>query len=117
MVIQSSRRQIFATWAGAILLIGAAGWMLAALHGVEAVPWAGAYLLLGAVDSMADAILYSVDQMTTRGASGVTLQHHWIMMGALEAANGMLLFGISTAFLFAVLTHVWRQIRLLGRRR
>jgi hypothetical protein len=34
--------------------------------------------------------------MATRGASGVTLQPHWQMMGALEAADGMLLFGIST---------------------
>jgi hypothetical protein len=47
-------------------------------------------------------MLYSVDSMTTRGASGLMLQRHWQMMGALEAADGMLLFGISTAHMFAV---------------
>jgi hypothetical protein len=31
-------------------------------------------------------------------------------MGALEAADGMLLFGISTAFLFAVIDQVWRML-------
>ena len=41
--------------------------------------------------------------MTTRGASGVTLEPQWLMMGALEAADGMLLFGISTAYIFAVI--------------
>jgi hypothetical protein len=41
--------------------------------------------------------------MTTRGASGLMLEPGWRMMGALEAANGMLLFGISTAFIFAVM--------------
>ena len=43
------------------------------------------------------AMLYSVDSMSTRGASGLTLQRYWRMMGALEAGDGMLLFGNSTA--------------------
>jgi hypothetical protein len=29
------------------------------------------------------------------------------MMGALEALNGMLLFGLTTAFLFAMIQRVW----------
>ena len=45
--------------------------------------------------------------MTTRGASGLTLEPHWQIMGALEAANGMLLFGISTAYIFAVMQQWW----------
>jgi hypothetical protein len=31
------------------------------------------------------------------------------MMGATEAGNGMLLFGISTAFLFAVMAGLWKK--------
>src|SRR5262249_9828137 len=54
------------------------------------------------LDSPTDALLYSVDAMSTRGASGLTLQRPWQMMGALEAVNGMLLFGVSTAYVFAV---------------
>ena len=50
-----------------------------------------------------EALLYSVDSITTRGASGLMLERGWRMMGALEAADGMLLFGISTAFIFAVM--------------
>jgi hypothetical protein len=82
--------------------IGISGLLLAVLHGIEAAVWAAAYLLLGAFNSSGDAILYSLDSMTTRGASALALQLHWRMMGALEASDGMLLFGISTAFLFAV---------------
>ena len=48
--------------------------------------------------------------MTTRGASGLTLQQHWRMMGALEAAGGMLLFGISTAYIFAVMQVYWPML-------
>ncbi|MBL8675399.1 MAG: hypothetical protein JNL07_10960 [Rhodospirillales bacterium] len=80
-----------------ISLVSAAGLLLAVLHGLEAGIWAAAYIWLGAIASPAEAILYSIDSMSTRGASGVALEAHWRMMGALESVNGMLLFGISTA--------------------
>jgi hypothetical protein len=94
-------------------LVAAAGLLLAVLHGIEAAIWAAAYLWLGAIDSPLEAILYSVDSMSTRGASGLTLQGHWRMMGALEAFDGMLLFGISTAYIFALMQAYWP---LLSRR-
>ena len=94
----------FVTVIGAI---SALGLLLAALHGIEAAVWAAAYVWLGALNSPQDAILYSVDSMATRGASELRLEQHWRMMGALEAFDGMLLFGISTAFIFAVLQIFW----------
>jgi hypothetical protein len=57
-----------------------------------------------------DAILYSLDSMTTRVASGLMLEPQRQMMGALEAANGVLLFGISTAYIFAVLQLYWPML-------
>ena len=41
------------------------------------------------------------------------LQQHWRVMGALEAAGGMLLFGISTAFIFAVMQGYWPMLSKL----
>ncbi len=32
---------------------------------------------------------------------------HWQLMGALEALNGMMLFGLTTAFLFSLLSNHW----------
>ena len=86
------------------------GLLLAVLHGIEAAVWAAAYVWLGALNSPQDAILYSVDSMATRGASGLRLEQHWRMMGALEAFDGMLLFGISTAFIFAVMQISWPML-------
>jgi len=97
-------RQVFAIVIG---LIGSVGLLLAALHGIEAVLWAAAYWWLGALNSAAEALLYSVDSMSTRGASGLILERHWRMMGALEATDGMLLFGISTAYIFTVMQDYW----------
>jgi hypothetical protein len=93
-----------------ICAITALGLLLAVLHGVEAALWAVAYLWLGALVSPDAAILYSIDTMATRGASGVTLEPHWHMMGALEAADGMLLFGISTAFIFTVMQFYYQRL-------
>lgn len=97
-------RHVFAILIGSI---GARGLLLVVVLGIEAAVWATACLWLGALDSSEDAILYSVDSMTTRGVSGLELPQHWRMMGALESADGMLLFGISTAFMFAVLQAYW----------
>ena len=90
-----------------ISLIGTVGLLLAVLHGVEAVFWAAAYWWVGALASPEQAILYSVDSISTRGASGLALPQHWRILGALEAVDGMLLFGISTAFIFAVMQGYW----------
>jgi hypothetical protein len=95
------------------IVIGAVGFiglLLVVLHGTEAAIWAIAYLWVGALNSPFDAMLYSVDTMATRGASGVTLQTQWQMMGALEAVDGALLFGISTAYVFATMQVYWHML-------
>jgi hypothetical protein len=86
------------------------GLVLAVLHGIEPAFWAAAYLWLGALDSPGAAILYSVESMATPGASTSMLRPHWQMMGALEAADGMLLFGISTAFIFTVMQFYYQHL-------
>jgi hypothetical protein len=53
-----------------ICVIGVIGLLLAVLHGIECGIWAAAYLWLGALDSPTDALLYSVDAMSTRGELG-----------------------------------------------
>jgi hypothetical protein len=38
--------------------------------------------------------------MTTYGHASLYLEPHWQMMGAIEALNGVVLFGVTTAILF-----------------
>jgi hypothetical protein len=64
-------------------------------------------------------LLYSISAMTTYGHSNLDLEARWQMMGALEALNGMLLFDLTTAFLFAIIQLVSplpRNERSRGRR-
>jgi len=99
-----TRRQAIST---VIVRIGTIAVLLAALHGVEGVAWAVAYRCLGVFDSFAQASSYSLAAMTTSESSAVPLASRWQMLAALEAINGCLLFGISTAFLFAVMQVHW----------
>ena len=81
--------------------------LLTVLHAVEAFAWAGAYVALGARPDFASAMLYSLSAMTSYGHANLFLAKEWQLMGAIEALNGMMLFGLSTAFLFAVLRDHW----------
>jgi hypothetical protein len=93
-----------------ICIVAVIGLLLAVVLVIECGIWAAAYLWLGALDSPLDALLFSIDSMSTRGASGLTLERHWQLMGALESVNGMLLFGVSTAWLFTVAQGHWFMI-------
>src|SRR5580704_17343331 len=72
--------------------------------------WAIAYLLLGAVSGRQSAVLYSLNAITSYGHTNLDLKGHWQLMGALEALNGWIVFGLTTAFLFTVIQKVWPRI-------
>ena len=74
-------------------------------HAIESAIWAAAYVLLGALPDARSAMLYSVNAMTTFGHTDIDLTDQWKMMGPLEALNGILLFGLTTAFLFSLIQH------------
>jgi hypothetical protein len=89
------------------LVIGLATLLATVLHAVEAGIWALVYRALGAMSDGKSALLYSLNAITTYGHSDLYLTPRWQLMGALEALNGMLLFGLTTAFLYGVLQRVW----------
>ena len=98
------------------IVMGAAVLLMTGLHGIEGLAWAAAFLFLGAVPDAKAGMLYSLNAMTTYGHESVSLAPQWQMMGALEALNGMLLFGLTTAFLFAMIQEVWPLAIRQGRR-
>jgi hypothetical protein len=89
------------------VVMGVAALLATVLHGIEAATWAAAYRLLGALPDAKSAMLYSLSAMTSYGHANLFLEEQWQLMGALEALNGMLLFGLTTAFLFAMIQKVW----------
>jgi hypothetical protein len=70
---------------------------------IEAAAWAVLYLWLGALAAWAPAMLYSLEAITSLGHAQVYLDDRWQLLGAIEAVNGLILFGLTTAFLFAAI--------------
>jgi hypothetical protein len=85
------------------LILGAATLAAILLHATEAAIWAVVYELLGALPDGKSAVLYSLSAMTTYGHEHFGLANHWQLMGSLEALNGMILFGLTTAFLYGMI--------------
>ena len=75
----------------------------ATLHGVEAAAWAVLYIWLGAMSDLPAAMLYSLSAITSYGHVETFLEDRWKLLGAIEAMNGLILFGLTTAFLFAAI--------------
>ena len=82
----------------ALIALGAA-----TLHGLEATAWAVLYIWLGALPDPTAAMLYSLSAITSYGHSAIFLGDRWRLLGAIEAMNGLILFGLTTAFLFAAI--------------
>jgi hypothetical protein len=87
-------------------LVGVATLLATLLHAIEAAIWGVTYMLIGALADVRSAMLYSLGALTTYGHQSVFLEDHWRLLGAIEALNGWLLFGLSTAFLFWLMQEV-----------
>lgn len=78
----------------------------AAAHLVQIALWAVAVLLCGGVSTFEEAVYYSAQNYTALGYGDLILPGRWRMLGPLEAVNGLLLLGLSTALMFAVMQHL-----------
>ncbi|MEL7023571.1 MAG: potassium channel family protein [Pseudomonadota bacterium] len=72
------------------------------LHTVEVWSWALLYQALGEFESLTRALYFSVSTATTVGYGDIVLSPDWQLLGTFEAMSGFILFGASTAFLFAL---------------
>ena len=82
----------------------------AALHALEAGAWAMLYVWLDAMPDFPNAMLYSLSAITSYGHANIFLADRWRLLGAIEAMNGLIIFGLTTAFLFAAIEEV-RPVR------
>jgi hypothetical protein len=89
------------------LVIGFTAIWATFLHAIEAGIWAAAYLLLKAVPDAHTAMLYSVSAITTYGHSQIFLTDNYRLLGALEALNGIILLGMTTALMYGLIQRVW----------
>ena len=94
---------------GVKLLCTTAGQLLL-LHVLEVIVWAIAYLLIVDIDALEDieaAIYFSMVTFTSLGYGDIVIGEPWRILCGIQAMGGLLLFGWSTALLFAVVRALW----------
>ena len=88
--------------AGLVLLMSLAGYL-------ESMLWAGFYWGVGALAEFREALYFSLVTFTTLGYGDVTLDDEWRLLAAFEAANGIIMFGWTTAIIVAAVQRLFFQ--------
>ena len=72
-------------------------------HLAEMALWALLYILCGEFTDFGTAYYHSAVNYTSLGYGDLIMSPAWKLLAPLETANGMLMFGVSTAMIFAVI--------------
>jgi hypothetical protein len=74
---------------------------------LEVLAWAVAYLKLNAIEGFEQSVYFSMVTFTTLGYGDVLLNERWRLLASFEAANGIIMFGWSTAIVMAVVHRIY----------
>ena len=72
-------------------------------HLIEITLWAVLFQICGEFKDFAGAFYHSAVNYSTLGYGDVIMSPSWKLLGPLEAADGALMFGVSTAMIFSVI--------------
>jgi hypothetical protein len=70
---------------------------------VQIVIWGTLFICLGEFSELYEAVYHSAVNFTSLGYGDIVMSARWKLMGPLEAANGVLMFGMTSAALMAIL--------------
>jgi hypothetical protein len=70
---------------------------------IEVVAWAVPFLAFEAIDGLEKAVYFSMVTYTTLGYGDVLLNEQWRLLASFEAANGIIMFGWTTAIVMYVI--------------
>ena len=111
-----TRKAIRSDFGSTLLLSYFVLWLFVATV-LEVWAWAMLYLLIGAVGSTEEALYFSTTTFTTLGFGDLTLDEQWRLLSSFEGANGLLMFGWSTALIFAAVQKVYGYDRRFSKDR
>ncbi|MBK1826567.1 ion channel [Haloferula rosea] len=82
--------------------------MVLAAHLLQIALWAVSFMWIGEFELFRDAFYHSAVNFASLGYGDVVMSEEWRLLGALEAAAGVMMFGVSAALLFAILSKLIR---------
>lgn len=85
-----------------VAIVSVAACIMLAAHPIEIAMSAVVFMAIGEFPAMASAFCHSAVNYSSLGLDNVFMSPAGRMLAPLEAADGMLMFGIATAMLFAI---------------
>jgi hypothetical protein len=86
-----------------VAIVCTANIVVGAAHVIEITMWALMFVFCGEFAQFANAFYHSATNYTTLGYGDVVMTPSWKVLGPLEAADGMLMFGVSTAIIVSLI--------------
>jgi len=74
---------------------------------LEVLVWSFTYLALDAIQGLEKALYFSMVTFTTLGYGEIVLNEQWRLLSSFEAANGIIMFGWTTAIVIAVVQRIY----------
>jgi hypothetical protein len=72
-------------------------------HVLQFAIWAALFTYLGEFSEFATAFYHSAVNFTSLGYGDIVMSEKWRLLGALEAANGVLMFGLSAGAMLSMI--------------
>src|ERR1700746_2872301 len=88
---------------GIVLLVEAFAFIA---HLIDIALWAKLLVICGEFQQFGIAFYHSAVNYTTLGYGDIVMTLSWRLLGPIEAADGALMFGVSTATIFAVIVRL-----------
>ncbi|MCX7550370.1 potassium channel family protein [Xanthomarina sp. F2636L] len=83
------------------------------IHFIQTGFWAVAYMLIpeitGVFSSASEAWYFSMVTFTSLGYGDLTLTDDWRLLSGIEAINGIMLIGWSTAMMFSLIQQIYKS--------
>ncbi|MGO4815510.1 ion channel [Cupriavidus sp. 2MCAB6] len=73
---------------------------------MQMVIWAVLFMILGEFSNFPTALYHSGVNFATLGYGDIVMSEEWRLLGPIEAANGILMFGVSTSVMTAAVSDV-----------
>ena len=86
-----------------IAIVGRAIALALVAHLIEMAVWAVLFVMCREFSDFGTAYYHSAVNYTTLGYGDIVMSASWRLLGPLEATNGLLLFGVTTAMVFAIM--------------
>ena len=85
--------------------------VLFAGHLLQSMVWSGFFLFLKEFDSFTTSFYHSIVNFASLGYGDIVMSEKWRLLGALEACNGVLMFGLTTGTLLTIMINLFAHYK------